>query len=811
MSSFQAIRRLDLDPSLLLKIFTVIPVVLILLAGAGTLWIYFFVLSLLPESQAGVDMPGLSADVQVVRDKNGVPGIVGNTEEDLALVLGYVMAQDRLWQMDCLRRASQGRLAEILGSRYLPGDHLARTLRAGMAEKRPPDQTTARQNLWLEHFVRGINRFISTHAGKLPVEFSILEYRPEPFTVEDVNGILMAMAIESSAALRIDPLLARLSGRLGEDRVRPLRPGDPAAPRPLVLTGLKGWEPEGPLFRQAVEGLDAFRAPGLRGGCAWAIRGENTREGKGLAAWLVYQALTAPGFWYRARMATEGFHLSGAFIPGVPVAVVGNNAQISWGCLTVPADDADLYVEELDSNRPTGYWRSDHWVKLKEVQERFRVRGGSSGYRPVRLTQEGPLVSEPSEGKAFALRWTGFGGLGAFPALYALNRARRGADIAEPMSRLAAPCMTVAWAEHSGEFGMRSAGRVPIRPPESDGVQPMPAWTGVHDWLGFVPYDELPRSGGAGRELVMSTDGRPGGADYPYLVSCYWDGPGRERRLRTLLRMGDKIDREAFQKLTSDSVSTMAEDLVPLLVRAAETSPKGNDAQRKAVRLLHGWDCRMTADSAPAAVFGLFYQALAEDLFSGVMGDKLYGAFVSCPALASRMVRRIFVEKQVDWLGSASPEAVLCRSFERATRRGVGTMGSDPSKWKWGNVHKAVFLHPIAARSRFLELLYQVGPVAMAGFGDSVAYSGWAYTQGAALSEGVSFAQVAETGLPPSVFSMSPLGISGHFFSGHYKDQTQAWLSGKLFRDPVEGADIRRSGMTAVKFKMRRVNKTAEK
>ncbi len=811
MSSFQAIRRLELDPAWLLKIFTVIPVVLIFLAGAGTLWVYFFVLSLLPENQSNVDMPGLSGDVQVVRDSNGVPGIIGNTEEDLALVLGYVMAQDRLWQMDFLRRASQGRLAEILGSRYLPGDHLARTLRTAMAEKRPPDQTTERQNRWLEHFLLGINRFISTHAGKLPVEFSILEYRPEPFTVEDVNGILMAVAVESSAAFRIDPLLVRLSGRLGEDRAFSLRPGDPAAPRPLVISGLKGWDPEGPLFRRATEGLDAVRAPGLRGGCAWAIRGEDTREGKGLTAWLVYQALTAPGFWYRARMAAGEFHLGGAFIPGVPVAMVGNNEHLSWGCLSVPADDADLYVEELDSNKPTGYWRYDHWVKLKEVQERFRVRGGSSGYRPVRLTREGPLVSEPSDGRAFSLRWTGFGGLGAFPALFELNRARRGSQIADAMSRLVAPCMTVVWAENSGDFGMRFAGRVPIRPPESDGVVPMPAWTGVHDWLGFVPYDELPRLGGASRELVVSTDGRPGGDQYPYLVSCYWDGAAREGRLRTLLRQGDKQDKESFQRIIADSVSSVAEDLVPILIRAAEPASTKNEVQRRAFQLLHGWDCRMSADSAPAAVFGLFHQALFEDLFSGAMGDQLYGAFAGSPALASRTVRRIFVERQPDWLGNSAPEEVLCSSFARAMRRGESLMGSDPSKWKWGNVHKAVFRHPIVAKSRFLELLYQVGPVTAAGFGDSIAYSGWEYMSAARVSDGLSFAQIAETGQPPNIFSTSPMGISGHFFSGHYKDQIQPWMAGKFFRDPVQGADIRKSGMTAVKFKVRRVNKLAEK
>ena len=218
MTSAKAFLKKDIDPVWLMRIFTAIPVALILIAGVGALWIYFFVVSLLPDSEALVQTPGLIADVRVLRDQSGVPGIIGENEDDVAMVLGYVMAQDRLWQMDYLRKAGQGRLAEILGAEYLEGDHLMRTVRAGRLAEDARERLGERERRWLEKFVQGINKYISAHARKLPVEFSLLDYRPAPFSPQDVSSILAGLAWESSVAARVDPILTRLVARLGKDR-----------------------------------------------------------------------------------------------------------------------------------------------------------------------------------------------------------------------------------------------------------------------------------------------------------------------------------------------------------------------------------------------------------------------------------------------------------------------------------------------------------------------------------------------------------------------------------------------------------------
>ena len=427
MINFKDLLKIDFDPDFLMRFFTVAPALLILLAGAGALWVYFFALSLLPVGESLVETPGLSADVKVIRDANGIPSIIGEKEEDVAFVLGYVMAQDRLWQMDYFRRAGQGRLAEILGSDYLDGDHLMRTVKASVRIKEYPGTLAEHEKKWLEKFTQGINKYISAHAKKLPVEFSFLEYRPEPFSPDDIVSICLALAWDSSPAVRIDPVMTRILGRLGKDRAMELWPTDPASFTGFVCSELSGWEPKGALFARPGAGNFLGRVPGFRGGCIWSADPAQSRNGKPTVCSSVYQAMSAPGFWYRAHLVAGDFSLSGAFVPGIPAAVVGNNRRLAWGCISSPADDADFFIEKLDPKADQHYWRIDHWNKIEERNEKYRVRGSSSVNRMVRWTETGPLVSDFNKDTVLSLRWTARDGLGLVPALLRLNRAENGA------------------------------------------------------------------------------------------------------------------------------------------------------------------------------------------------------------------------------------------------------------------------------------------------------------------------------------------------------------------------------------------------
>lgn len=811
MSSFKNFRKMEIDSLWLLRIFTIIPVLLILMAGAGALWIYFFVLSLLPSGESLVDLPGLSAAVKVVRDKRGVPGILGDKEEDVVMVLGYVMAQDRLWQMDYLRKASQGRLAEVLGPAYLDGDHLMRTVRAGRSKGDLSAELGEAERVWLDRFVAGVNTYINTHAAKPPIEFSLLEYRPEPFTRNDVLGICMALAWESSVAQHVDPVLTRVLGRLGKDRALALFPTDPAAAPGMVVSDLVGWEPEGLLFNRSGDRADLLRFPGFRGGCAWTVGRTRTRSGQPMLGCMVYQVLSAPGFWYRARLVAGDMHLSGAFVPGLPVALAGTNRTMSWGCVSAPADDADLFVERLDEAAPNRYWRIDRWRPVKEFTENYRIKGRSSVSKPVRLTDTGPLVSDVNKGRALSLRWAGRNATPLYSAFFALNRAGNAQDVFNALKGLDSPCLNVAWAEAGGGCGIQVAGRVPVRPSGADGIVPMPAWTGAHDWSGFIPFAELPARTDPASGLAAVADGRPGGLTYPLFLGCYWDTDGRRERITELLGETVEQSRDTFAAVQKDNLSPFARDVTPLVVKAVSGDDGADTAIRKAVEVLSGWNFQMKADSAGAALFALLYQALLEEMFLKPLGEKDFLSFTDHQPLAARMVRKVFVDGDTKWLNGAPPEQVLRKSFQQAVKRGRSLMGGNPADWKWGKIHNTVFVHPLTTRSRFLELLYHVGPVPLPGSGDTLDYAAWSRGHPFRVVGGVSLRQVSDMSRPPELFGISPMGVSAHFFSTHYKDQTIAWARGLSFREPVERSEISQSGLDTVLFNPRREERLSQR
>lgn len=797
----KALQKIDIDKVWLLRIFTVIPIALILMAGAGVLWIYFFALSLLPESRSVVETSGIAADVRVVRDANGIPGIIGEREEDVGFVLGYVMAEDRLWQMDYLRRAGQGKLSEIMGSDYVDRDHLARVATAGRKSPEYPGNLSQSERTWIEKFVQGVNKYITSHSGKLPVEFSLLDYRPALFSPDDVFSVLQGIAWESSVAARFDPIMARIFGRLGKDKALELVPGDPAAPHPFAASELVGWEPKGIMF--SGRGQRHFGTlPFLQGGCAWIASGSKTRGGKPLVSSVIYQPLTAPGFWYRVRLVTGNVHISGAFIPGVPVAIAGSNNRVSWGCVPASADDADLFVEKLDAGH-NHYWRIDRWRKVEEINERYRLKGRATVSKPIMLTETGPIVSDIHKDSALSLRWTGRDGTGLFATLYALNRSRNGKDVESASRQLVTPCMNVAWGDEDGNCGIQWAGLVPVRPPGSDGRIPMPAWTGVHDWGGFFSSRDLPSVTNPRDGFCVVAGGRPGGSNYSLFASCYWETEARSDRIREMLAKNADHTKESFQAVQTDTLSPLAREIVPTILKAVAAKVSNDQTETEAAKILSSWDFQMNRESAGAAIFALFYRTLVEELLLPQLGEDLYEDFTSLPALPDRLVREIFVNKKQHWLVKYSPEELLYRSFHKAVARGKSAMSADPKKWQWGDIHKAEFRHPLATRSRFLESLYDVGPITLSGGQDTINRAGWSQSHAFRVQDGVSLRQISDMGQPPELFSGIPMGSSAHFFSTHYKDQLSSWVAGRPSRDPLQTADISKSGFNAVVFKSR--------
>ncbi|MFH0823344.1 MAG: penicillin acylase family protein, partial [Pseudomonadota bacterium] len=642
---------------------------------------------------------------------------------------------------------------------------------------------------------------LSTHSGKLPVEFSLLEYRPEPFTEDDVLGLWRAMAWESSPAARVDPVMLSILARLGKERARVLWPTDPAVAPDLGLTDLGWFRPESLMIQGLADRRAPFRVPGLRGGAVWAVSGSQTQSGRPMTACTLNQSVSAPGFWYWARLTAGDFHLSGAFLPGCPVALAGTNVNVGWAATSSSVDDADLFVEALDGTPPVRYWRVDRWKNLTKHQETYRIRGASSESRTILTTEVGPLVSQPADGKAISLNWTGRAGQGVFQALYGVNRARNGDQLVKSLRFLVSPSLQVVWADNEGNMGTQLAGRVPVRAPESDGAAPVPAWTGVHDWRGFVPFDDLPSVRNPVEGRTAATDGSPPGRETGFFMGCYWGRDGRTARITELLAGNREHFRESFQKIQTDCFSQQGKELSPVILKAVKELPGKDESEEQGFRLLSQWDYAMNSQSAPAAVFGLVYQALVEELFRSRLGDNLYAGFTGYAPILNATVHKIIVEGRTDWLEGEGPEKAIRKSFREGISRGRGLMGADVAKWTWGSIHACEFPHPLAGRSKFLELLYDVGPFPVSGSADTVDLAGWSSAQPFRVSDAVTLRYIADMTETPQGYGISPLGISAHFFSKHYKDQTGIWLAGRTLKAPLAAADIRKSGFDAVVFK----------
>lgn len=302
-------------------------------------------------------------------------------------------------------------------------------------------------------------------------------------------------------------------------------------------------------------------------------------------------------------------------------------------------------------------------------------------------------------------------------------------------------------------------------------------------------------------------DGRPGGFNFPYFTGAYWsDDDFRASRVRRVLEENLNQQRESLQRLQIDSFSAIGSELTPELLRATESHRKKSGIEREALNVLKSWDYHMTRESAGAVVFALFYQALLEDLFRGTLGDSLYEGFTTCYPLAAAAVRKIITGKETAWLHGADPDEILARSFQKAVNRGSGLMGSDPTKWRWSDIHSAIFVHPLTVRSRFLESLYQVGPIGLSGAADTVNFAGWSAANPFAVREGVTLRQIADMTAPPQLFGVSPMGSSAHFFSTQYKNQTRAWMDGRAFQDVVLLSDVSRDGHNTILFKPQHAN-----
>ncbi len=785
---------------------------ILLLSAAALAW---YLHGKQAQRSGQVTLTGLQAPVSVRFDERGVPHIEAGNEPDLYRTLGYVHAQDRLFQMEMVRRLARGELAEILGPKLRDVDRLFRTLgiRAHAdAVVAKIDKTTPAYRA-VEAYLDGINQYQASHSA--PIEFDILGIPKRPFTPEDSWSVTGYLAYSFASAFRTEPVMTAIRDKLGANYLTVFdvgghRPNLAKSDLPTPLSNAD-WAGLNRIAQVSREVQDVGAMPLLEGSNAWAIAGSRTVSGKPMLAGDPHIGFSAPAVWYEAHLKTPDMELYGHFQVLVPMALLGHNRRFGWSLTMFQNDDIDLVVEKPNPNNPQQVWYQGQWVDLQQRYETITVKGAAPVTLPLRRSPHGPIITDayPDNygGTPVAMWWAFLETENPiFEGAYELNRADTLDKARRASSKIHAPGLNVVWANASGDIGWWAAAKLPIRPA---GVNPIFMLDGTKpeaEKLGFHPFAENPQEENPPRGFIVSANHQPDPAS-GISIPGYYHPLDRAQRLFNLIQdkrnKSDVAQSMAMQRDVRTGYSQrVLTPLLPLL-RGLVTDP----VERKLIEQLTMWDGSYTRDKIEPTVFSqLLYelaQAAMQDELGAVQFKNLLGTRVldsALPLLAADAASPWWDDKST--VNVIETRDTTLQKAWRATMTHLrATFGTDPSHWAWGQTHTLTHNHPLG-QQKPLDKLFSVGPFGVPGgreipnaLGSSIGPGPWAVTYGPSTRRVIDFADSTKA------LGINPLGQSGFVFDTHYRDQSLTYVAGDYVRQWLAEDDVGKNTQSTLTFR----------
>lgn len=749
---------------------------LIVLIAAPTYAWFGVIRPAFPQTDGELALDGLTAPVTIYRDASGIPHIVAENAHDLFFAQGFVHAQDRLWAMESARRAAHGTLSEVIGERGLKNDTMMRIL--GMTESAEADWETldAETQAALTAYADGVNAFLAHAGNNLPLEFKILGITPQPWTPIDslVFGKLVAWGLSNN--YQDELVISKLTQTLTWDETLSLLPEYPG---PDVIP-----DANAALLPETIDSMLAFshgfNAAALlkpdQGSNAWVVGGSHTASGKPLLAGDPHQALSMPTLWYEVGLHTtdDQYHVVGASLPGLPGVEIGHNARIAWAVTNARPDVQDLFLETLNDDG-TQYLFQNEWKPLTIREEVIQVKGGEAVTLNVRLTHHGPLVSDatPDSPQHLALRWTGLDqGRPLAQAILQLNRAANWDEFRAALALWQLPGMNFVYADTAGNIGYQMSGAVPVRA-KNDlyGLLPVSGSDGEHEWLGFVPFEELPSAQNPKGDFFASANNRPAGLDYPHFLSHYYQPPYRVALISQTIRSLKNATAEDFAALQASWYSDINRQLAQAI--AAEAAPQ-SDADKAALALLKDWDGVMAPESRAAALSELALRNLIRLALEPSTGSgqrpKLDSAsidsYLTLAGYPYMFLQTLLDDPANPWWHGRRTEILTAALSTAVTELGDQT---------WGDIHQHTAAHPLGSIGP-LRPIFNRGPFPIGGNWNTVDSGGYYPDKPFAMTLGPAYRIIADPADWDASRSIVPTGQSGQPFSPHYDDQLQQWL-----------------------------------
>ncbi|GAC17659.1 penicillin acylase family protein [Paraglaciecola arctica] len=785
----------------LLKILIII-VVIICAAGA------WYINSKQPQRSGEVSLANLQASVSVRYDERGVPHIQAQNESDMYRTLGYVHAQDRLFQMEMVRRLARGELAAILGPKLIDSDRLFRSLGIrsyadAYAAKMDPNTPA---NKALMAYLDGINQYQNTHPA--PIEFDILGITKRPFTPKDSVSVAGYMAYSFAAAFRTEPVLTYIRDQLGSEYLDVFdlawHPEGVVAPN-LAANDWQDLNRLAQLSQQAVtdSGLALFE-----GSNAWAVSGNRTASGKPLLAGDPHIGFAVPSVWYEAHLSYPGFELYGHHQALSATASLGHNLDFGWSITMFQNDDIDLIAEKLNPDNANQVWYQGKWVELQSRSEQIAVKGADPVTLTLRRSPHGPIINDAlgkHAGKTPIAMWWAFLETEnpILDAFYQLNRADTLAKARAASEKIHAPGLNIVWANASGDIGWWAAAKLPLRP---DGVNPNFILDGSSyeaDKLGFVPFTANPQEENPARGYIVSANYQPV-PDSGIEVPGYYNLPARGIRLNQGLADNSvKWNIQNSQALQLDSGSGYAQRLLkPLLpiIKAAASAD-----EQELVLLLSNWNGDHQLEGIAPTIFNQLVYQLAYEAMGDEMGESFFNTLINT-RVVDFALPRLAAEANSPWWDNRDTSVIEDRTetvaiaWQASLKHLRSTLGTDTANWQWGKTHTLTHGHPLGQQD-LLDKMFNVGQFAAPGghetpnnLSHKMGPTPWKVAYGPSTRRLIDFAD------PSHSLGINPVGQSGVAFDQHYQDQAQTYINGQYIKQHFSEADIAANTVSTLKL-----------
>lgn len=804
-------------------IFLLVPLML----GA---WLFYVQLrDGLPPQHEKLLTNGLSAPVSIVRDIHGVPHIDASTDADVFFAIGYVHAEDRLWQLELQRRMVHGELSAVFGKGSLADDIWFRTLDLYSSAKSAWPALSPEAKASLTAYTRGLNAGIAKQ-GSLPIEFRVMGIAPQPWTEIDSLAWIKLFALNLSGNFRVEASRFIASQWLPEHELSTFFPDYPAeAPTTIEQFDVSR-------MRTAAGGSRVGGQPGVSkvnesewikllafqrdlerdlhlggravGSNAWVVSGRHTETGEALLANDPHLGLQTPSLWYTLSAKGAKLNISGMSLVGVPFVIFGHNNRIGWGGTSMMADTQDIFFERTDPSDPSRYEANGHYTEFTTRTESIHVSAGfpealHQQYQPVtvqiRSTRHGPVLSDVFKtfDQPVTLRWTGLDpGDTSYEAFYRLQYASDWTAFNDALRFLVTPALNMVYADRAGNIGYLGAGKIPIRK-NGDGTLPSPGWHDDFSWVGYIPFEDWPRESNPESGYIVTANNKIVGNDYPYFISRGWASPARATRIARLLKdkIGSKkgLKLEDMQVMQADTLDLEAADLVKELVKL---TPKNED-QAQAIQYLKGWNGDMARNSQAAAIFNVWMRHFRMRLFD----EKLRG-YWNTPEQAEYLrglgqgvslaaLHKILTEKRSVWCTKRTCDDLLRASLESALDD-ISKLTGDHSlsKLSWGALQKTVYAHTPFSQLKPLDFVFG-SRIANGGTENSINVAGSTFVEKEGYSQyhGPAFRHVIGLGRTGIDYRyMNSPGQSGNVVSTHYDDMVEKFRDVHYFNlAPVAG------------------------